>query len=66
MTSPIIDRENIDLSNIDDETTVEEYLKMQCDEQIKRLKQHANELVQQFQAESADVRERLVQRLSPQ
>ena len=56
-------QENIDLSNISDETTVEEYLKMQCDKQIERLKKHSEDLVTQFEKESAEVREKLVQRL---
>lgn len=55
--------ENIDVSNIDDDTTVEEFLTKQCNEQIERLKKHSEELVQQFQTESAAVRAKLVQRL---
>ncbi|EAY03632.1 hypothetical protein TVAG_161710 [Trichomonas vaginalis G3] len=56
-------KENIDVSNIDPEMTVEDYLRKQCNDQIERLKEHANQLVQQFQQESAEVREKLVQRL---
>lgn len=58
--------ENIDLSNIDDEITVEEFLTKQCQEQIDRLKKHSEDLVKQFQAESAEVREKLVKKLSPE
>jgi CRISPR/Cas system CMR subunit Cmr4 (Cas7 group RAMP superfamily) len=57
--------ENIDLTNVDDTTTVEEYLKQQCNQQIERLKHHSDDLVRQFQAESAEVRQKLVQRLVP-
>lgn len=56
-------KENIDVSNIDPEMTVEDYLRKQCTDQIERLKEHAEQLVQQFQQESAEVREKLVQRL---
>jgi hypothetical protein len=57
--------ENIDLSNVDENITVEEYLKQQCSIQIERLRKHADDLVHQFQAESSDVREKLVKRLAP-
>jgi predicted transcriptional regulator len=57
--------ENIDLDNLDENITVEEYLKQECNVQIERLRKHADDLVRQFQAESADVRERLVRRLAP-
>ena len=56
--------ENIDFSNIDDEITVEEFLTKQCQEQIDRLKMHSEDLVKQFQAESAEVREKLVKKLN--
>jgi hypothetical protein len=57
--------ENIDVANLDDNITVEEYLKQQCNAQIERLRKHAGELVSQFQAEAAEVREKLVKRLAP-
>jgi predicted transcriptional regulator len=57
--------ENIDLDNLDANITVEEYLKHKCNVQIERLRKHADDLVRQFQAESADVRGRLVRRLAP-
>lgn len=55
--------ENIDLSNISDDITVEEFLTKQCQEQIDRLKQHSEDLIKQFQAESSEVREKLVKKL---
>ena len=58
--------ENIDLSNIDDEITVEEFLTKQCQGESDRLKKHSEDLVKQFQAESAEVREKLVKKLSPE
>jgi hypothetical protein len=57
--------ENIDLDNLDENITVEEYLKQECNVQVERLRRHADDLVQQFQAEAADVREKLVRRLAP-
>ncbi|EAX99265.1 hypothetical protein TVAG_112810 [Trichomonas vaginalis G3] len=56
-------KENIDLSNVNPDMTVEDYLRKQCNNQIDRLKEHAEQLVQQFQQEAAEVREKLVQRL---
>ena len=61
-----LNNENIDLSNIDPEMTVEDFLRKQCNDQIEKLKEHAEQLVQQFQNESAEVREKLVQKLQPQ
>lgn len=55
--------ENIDVSTIDDNITVEEYLTKQCNDQIERLRKHSEELVEQFKSESAAVRSKLVQRL---
>jgi hypothetical protein len=49
---------------LDESITVEEYLKQECDRQIERLRKHADDLMQQFQAESALVRQKLVQRLT--
>jgi hypothetical protein len=57
--------ENIDVANLDDNLTVEEYLKQRCNAQIERVRKHADDLVRQFQAEAAEVREKLVKRLAP-
>jgi polyhydroxyalkanoate synthesis regulator phasin len=57
--------ENIDFSNLDDQVTVEEYLKQECDHQIERLRRHADDLVRQFQKESDEVKEKLFQKLKP-
>ena len=62
MSTPVIP-ENIDVSTIDDNITVEEYLTKQCNDQIERLRKHSEELVEQFKSESAAVRSKLVQRL---
>lgn len=55
--------ENIDVSTIDENITVEQYLTKQCNDQIERLRKHSEELVEQFKNESAAVRAKLVQRL---
>lgn len=55
--------ESVIPADIDPEITVEDFLKQQCNEQIERLRNHAEQLIQQFQAESAEVREKLVERL---
>jgi hypothetical protein len=62
---PMSANENLDLTNIDETTTVEEYLKQQCNQQIDRLRRHSDDLVRQFQTEAAEVRQKLVHRLAP-
>ena len=57
--------EEINLQDIDPDITVEEYLRKQCDTQIERLKQHTEQLLQQFKSESQEVREKLVYSLQP-
>lgn len=54
----------INLENLDPNITVEDFLKLQCQQQIDRVKKHSEELIKQFQEESAIVREKLVARLS--
>ena len=53
----------INPDEVDDKITVEEYLRKKCDEEIKRLQDHADELVEQFRSESSQVRENLAQKL---
>ena len=62
MSTPAMS-DNIDVSSIDENITVEEYLIKQCNDQIERLRKHSEELVEQFKNESAAVRSKLVQRL---
>ena len=54
----------INFDNIDPNITVEEFLKLQCQEQIERIKKHSEELIKQFEEESAQIRQKLVSRLS--
>jgi len=52
--------EEIDPNSLGPDMTVEDFLKKQCDDQITRLKNHAEKLVEQFQNEAKEVREKLV------
>jgi hypothetical protein len=54
----------IDVSGLDQEMTVEEYLKKECEQQIETLGKQSTELIERFQNESAQVREKLVERLA--
>lgn len=56
--------EGIDIATLDPDMTVEEFLRKQCNDQISRLKEHAEQLVDQFKSESAEVREKLVKSLA--
>lgn len=59
-----IDSTIIDLSKVSDDTTVEEYLKMLCEEEIKRIQEHSDELVENFKKDANDVKEKLIQKLN--
>ena len=46
---------------MDNKTSVEQYLKMQCEEQLKSLREHTNKRIKEFEEESQRIRENLIQ-----
>lgn len=55
----------IDVASLDPTITVEQFLRKKCDDEIAKLKEQADVLIQKFKEESAEVRKSLVQELGP-
>lgn len=59
-----IDIEKIDLSQLDDKITVEEFLNQQCQMEMQKVREHSEEIIAQFKKEAEEVRKKLEERLN--